>query len=147
MCCKLTLKSWLVFSQSWMHFQSITGCSTYVELNLIDLFDNISFTAEWSLRISVGVTPQSLTCLKNECKFGLQYVHNNCECWFGLYLYQFKVFSLQQVNTYQFNYECLVGLHLYLVVYTWLRAVFPFLLAALLGPSPQFKVLQRLFFC
>ena len=49
-----------------MHFQSMTGRSTYVELNLIDLFENISCTAEWSLRIPVGVTPQSLTCLEKD---------------------------------------------------------------------------------
>ena len=65
MCCKLTLNSWLVFSQYWMCFQSMTGRSTYVELNLTDLFENMSFTAEWSLRIPVGLNPQSLTCLKN----------------------------------------------------------------------------------
>ena len=49
-----------------MRFQSMTGRSTYVELNLIDLFENICFTAEWSLRIPVGGTPHSLTCLKND---------------------------------------------------------------------------------
>ena len=37
-----------------------------MELNLNDLFEKVSLTAEWSLRIPVGVTPQSLTCLKNE---------------------------------------------------------------------------------
>ena len=42
------------------------GRSTYVDLNLNDLFERVSLTAEWSLRIPVDVTPQSLACLKNE---------------------------------------------------------------------------------
>ena len=49
-----------------MRFQSMTRRSTYVEFNLNDLFENVILTAEWLLRIPVGVTPQSLTCLKNE---------------------------------------------------------------------------------
>ena len=44
----------------------MTEHSIYVELNFIDLFDIISLTEEWSLRILVGVTKQSLTCFKNE---------------------------------------------------------------------------------
>ena len=57
-----TLRNRLIVSNSY----SMTGRSTYVELKLIDVFENVTLTAEWLLRITVGVTPQSLTCLKNE---------------------------------------------------------------------------------
>ena len=45
-------------------FQSITGCLTKFYLYFIDRFMNSSATAEWSLRITLGDTPQFLTHLK-----------------------------------------------------------------------------------
>ena len=64
--CKLTLNSWLVSSKYWIPFQSMTGRSAYVEVNLNYLFVDVSLTAVWLIRIPVDVAPQSLTCLKNE---------------------------------------------------------------------------------
>ena len=44
----------------------MTGRSIYVEVNLNYLFENVSLTEEWSLRIPVDVAPEYLTYLKNE---------------------------------------------------------------------------------